>query len=416
MANFAGAPRRRNGSATVWLAISLVAIVGILALGMDCGRMMEERRHAQGAADAAALAGAKQGYDQQHQYPSRAPSSGNIIQAANVSLTDAGYVNNGISATLAVNVPPTSGQFKGNASYVEVIVESKVKATFGRIFTQTDPVVRARSVANFQRNPQGLVVLDPSAAGALNVSGFVTLKVVQEAVHVNSNNPLAVLIALTASLVADVLDILGGLLGILGALLGTPTANVPPVPDPLASLPPPNLASYPVVSGSLLTCSSSQTLVPGIYTGGINVTGGSITFNPGVYILNGGGLTVSGNSNIVANGVLLYNTGAAAGPISVTGPATFSLSAPSTGPYAYIAIFQDRIANQPLKFNATGNLNISGFVYAAAAPITVTGNGVANGTMLGWTVSNTLHAKGSGTILVGQSLDPPPTYKIRLVE
>ena len=37
---------QRAGSATVWLALSLTAIVGILALGLDGGRMMEERRRA----------------------------------------------------------------------------------------------------------------------------------------------------------------------------------------------------------------------------------------------------------------------------------------------------------------------------------------------------------------------------------
>jgi Flp pilus assembly protein TadG len=417
VANLATKRRRRDGSATVWLAISLTAIVGILALGMDCGRMMEERRRAQAAADAAALAGAKQGYDQQHQSPSRVPSSANIIQAANQSLSNAGYVNDGISATLDVNVGPASGQFKANPSYVEVIVESRVKATFGRIFTRTDPVVRARSVANFQRNPQGLVALNPTAAGALTVSGFVTLKVVQEAVHVNSSSPMAVVVALTASLVADVLDVVGGLLGILGNLLGTPTASAPPVPDPLASLPPPNLASYSVCSAGRLSCGSSTTLQPGIYQGGIQVTGGTVTFSPGVYILNGGGLAVSGNSSIIANGVTIYNTGGgAAGPIDVTGSAAFALSPSSTGPYAYIAIFQDRAVNQQLQFIATGNLNISGAVYAAAAPIVVQGNGSANGTALGWVVCDTLYAKGSGTVLLGQSQDPPTTYKIRLVE
>src|SRR5437588_11016774 len=94
---------RRSGSSTVWLAVSLTAIVGIVALGMDGGRMMEERRRAQAAADAAALAGGKAGYDQLHLAPIRMPSPTPLIQAATQSLNNAGYVNDGTTTWLTAN-------------------------------------------------------------------------------------------------------------------------------------------------------------------------------------------------------------------------------------------------------------------------------------------------------------------------
>src|ERR1700738_2225874 len=104
---------RRTGSATVWLAVSLIAVVGIVALGLDGGRMMEERRRAQASADAAALAGAQPGYDLLHDSPSRVPSPTLVVQAATQVLSDNGYID-GASATLTVRVGPTSGLFKGN--------------------------------------------------------------------------------------------------------------------------------------------------------------------------------------------------------------------------------------------------------------------------------------------------------------
>jgi Flp pilus assembly protein TadG len=421
MANLAQARRRRNGSATVWLAISLVAVVGILALGMDGGRMMEERRRAQAAADAAALAGAKQGYDQLHQSPSRVPSNTNIIQAANQSLSDAGYVNDGISATLAVNVAPRSGQFKGNAAYVEVIVESQVKATFGRIFTGSDLVVRARAVARFQRKNLGLVVLDPTAAKALSVTANATLQVKDDSIWVDTSSSNAVYVASTASLVADALNIvgsiLGGILGFLSALLGGVNTGVTPAPDPLIDLPPPNLSQYALCSGSCMSCGSSTTLQPGIYSGGIQVNGGTVTLSPGVYILDGGGLTVSGQAIINGNGVMIYNTGGgSAGPISIGGQASVILSAPSSGPYAGVCIFQDRACTLAVQLVGKGNLQIAGTIYAPAAKVQVNGNGTLGGTMMGCIVCGTLSAGGNGTIQLNIYADPPTTYQVRLVE
>jgi uncharacterized membrane protein len=61
----ARAPRR--GAVTFWVVVCLGVIVGVVALGMDGGRMMDERRRAQAAADAAALAGAADLYNN---YPS----------------------------------------------------------------------------------------------------------------------------------------------------------------------------------------------------------------------------------------------------------------------------------------------------------------------------------------------------------
>ena len=52
-----------------------------------------------------------------------------------------------------------------------------------------------------------------------------------------------------------------------------------------------------------------QTLSQGIYTQ-INVSGNAhLTLNSGVYIIQGGGLTVSGNASLTGNGVLIYNAG-----------------------------------------------------------------------------------------------------------
>ncbi len=59
-----------------------------------------------------------------------------------------------------------------------------------------------------------------------------------------------------------------------------------------------------------------------------------MTFNPGMYILMGGGLTVSGASILKGTGVTFFLTqgmGYNYGPLSITGSAVLTLKAPTCG-------------------------------------------------------------------------------------
>ena len=58
-------PWDERGSVTVLVALSMTALVGLLALGIDLGALFNARSEAQRAADAAALAGASAFLDYQ---------------------------------------------------------------------------------------------------------------------------------------------------------------------------------------------------------------------------------------------------------------------------------------------------------------------------------------------------------------
>ena len=70
----------------------------------------------------------------------------------------------------------------------------------------------------------------------------------------------------------------------------------------------------------------------------------ALTLNPGVYIITGGGLSVTGNGSITGNGVTIYNGGSGStyGGIALSGNGRFKLSAPTSGDYKGILIFQAR--------------------------------------------------------------------------
>src|ERR1700738_3819022 len=122
----------RQGGITVWLVLGLAGILGILALGMDGGRMQEERRRAQATADAAALAAAANLYENWWLYHGH--DNNNAAQDAALKAAAAnGYANDGTTSVVTVNIPPTQGAFAGQAECVEVIAEYRLGATFGKI-------------------------------------------------------------------------------------------------------------------------------------------------------------------------------------------------------------------------------------------------------------------------------------------
>ena len=71
--------------------------------------------------------------------------------------------------------------------------------------------------------------------------------------------------------------------------------------------------------------------------------------NSGIYIIEGGGFTVSGNASVTGSGVMIVNagskyptTGGTYGSITLSGNGSYNLSPPTSGTYAGIVIFQTR--------------------------------------------------------------------------
>jgi hypothetical protein len=406
---------RRGGTVTPWLVLSLTAIIGIVALGIDGGRMMEERRATQAAADAAALAAACQVYEN---YSSLAgQDNGTATAAANASAATNGYGADG-SSTVTVNIPPQSGSFAGQAGYAEVIVERQLAASFGAIFTGKPLTIQARSVAQGTPYKIGMIILNRTANGALTTTGGSAVTLLNTSIIVNSSSSTALnnggLLMLASSF-----ELSGGYTS-SGLMLGPVHTGVAPAPDPLWSLPPPDPANYRVQSTSQLQINAGLPVIlqPGIYRGGIALQGGgSAIMNPGVYILDGGGLTLSGPSALVANQVMLYNTSLTqqAGKIDLSGSGTALLTPPTSGPYQGISIFQDRALTNPLTFSGGSVLAVEGTVYAPKAGVVLSGSVTAS-VLFGGFISDTMTLSGSASIKLQLGNNPPRAPNITLVE
>lgn len=431
----------RRGTMTPLAILSLALLLSVVALVVDGGTLMEDRRHVQAVADAAALAAADDLFANYN--TNQGTDSSGTAQASALAIAAAnGFSNDGVQSVVTVNISPQAYQGGPNAGkalpagYVEVIVQYNAGRLFSGMFGSNAIPIRARAVARGQWGPVGnkMLSLNMAAKVGVGVNNFSKVNV-NGGLLVNSNSSTAVDVQASASLSAALLSLNsggGGLLGLVGnvldALLGllfpppAPIAYGPPAPDPFRSLPPPDPVQLNLSTQSSTTLNISgvsQNLYPGVYQGGINISNGaSVTLHPnadgspGIYYLQGGGLNVSGPSKLTmvagnTAGVMIYNDWqSSSDAVNLKGTNSLILAPPSSGTYQGMTIFQKRgTSTSPaptLTVLGAGNANIAGTIYVAYGNVTLEGLGGTN-LVGGQVVADTVTANGLGKMNVDPS-------------
>ena len=254
-----------------------------------------------------------------------------------------------------------------------------------------------------------MLLLDNTASPALSLTGGGSLTV-YGSVLVNSTSLQAINISGSSTFKAAELDLSGGYNSISASLLpATVLTGVSPVADPFRKFPIPQTADYPLRTYT----GGSQVLQPGVYVGGITITGSdAVTMQPGVYMLTGGGLEVWNSATLTGSGVMVYNTGS--DEFSFNGSGAISLSAPTSGTYQGICLFQARTATQTMLVRGGGSVQVQGAVYLAGAGISMSGNG--SGNSIGTLVARTLSIDGTGSVTVDPGTNRPQIPECGLVE
>ena len=177
-------------------------------------------------------------------------------------------------------------------------------------------------------------------------------------------------------------------------------------------------ATNPVTCNLNPGSTSSVTLNPGIYYGGIGARR-LVTFNPGIYVMAGGGFDVdNGSTTLTGNGVMFYNTqnpspgpqtGAGAiAAFDTQGTPTVIFRAPTSGYYQGIVFFQARsgapefVTSQPevnLQGGNSTNSLLDGLVYAVNANVHFYGGlNVAGNLIVGsMTAQGSVNISGTAT-------------------
>ena len=404
--------RPRRGSALVVLAVSMVLIVGVMALVLDGGVLLAERRHAQSVADSAAYAAAGSLY-KNYATDKGLDRTGSARTLALAIAAGNGYANDGTTSIVTVNIPPLSGSFTGTNGYAEVLVGYNQPRLFSALWGAGSMSVTARTTARgIAIAPDiGMLLLDPSMSGSLSARGNGAVNIPNGRVVVNSSDAAAVDFRGNGTVTSLETDITGGAHDTKGGLHGTVKTGATPTADPFASLPVPDPTSMPVqtASGSVLN--------PGRYVGGINLSNSTaVTLNPGVYYLDGGGLSFNGSGAVTGNGVIFYNAPkTSSDTVNISPSAALNLTPPTSGTYRGIEVFQDRTSTVAVSMTGNGSMSVNGTIYAAKAQIDLAGNGTLDsfGSQI---IVNNVYLVGNGTININKPAGTPTPRKFQLVE
>ena len=299
--------------------------------------------------------------------PSSGSPPGSVDFYDTTTGTDLGVVPLGAGGTAALtttSLPPGpqtitatytgSGFFtKSSASLTEAIVPSIIVLSSSLVSSTQPLALSGGAVINIP----GAVIDDSPAEPALTVSG-------------------------TSRISASSVQVVGTVSESGGATISpTPITGITPVSDPLAGLAIP-MMSPTRNSGPINATMGSQTFGPGLYTE-IKVSGNGtkLTLKPGVYIISGGGLSVTGSASITGNGVVIYNAGTTYpnaggtyGGITLNTTGSVNLSAPTTGTYASLLFFQARTNPSPIAISGGSSVSVNGTIYAADAPLNIGGS------------------------------------------
>jgi Flp pilus assembly protein TadG len=408
---------KRAGAVYALLLVSIGVIVALLAITLDGGRLLDQRRSVQQAADLAALAAAADLYNRYDVNNGLDPSGTAAAAALGIAQAN-GFACDGVTSSITVNVPPATGPFANVAGHVEVLLHANVAGSFSACVTDSAIGAGGRGVARGRRKNVGVVALASSGTGVQN-SNSGTIGIIGGGLYVNSTSPSALSFG-TGSLSANCTEIVGGYTGSLTNVTGPVDAGTQAAPDPLAALPGPDtsmLTTFPFQSYS----SGTTTLGPGIYRNGLKISGtATVNLQPGVYVLDGGGLSLAGSASLVGSQAMIYNTAISqpSGPVNIAANGIVMLNPPTSGTYNGICLYQDRAVSTVLKISGNGSLKINGMIYAPSAQVQVAGNGPTGttDTLGGWIVAASLKMSGSGNFDLNQGTARPIIPDVHLVE
>jgi len=431
---------RERGQALVLIAIASIALFAIIGLVIDGSAAFSDRRHAQNAADTAALAGAL------------AKVKGDPYwDLAAVDRAGANGYGDLVGSTVVVNNPPASGIYSNCADvhftctdYVQVIITTNLKTTFASIFGINQLHNRVEAVAstitaNDHYNFGGNSVVALSSSGCALVAGGTTnVDINGGGMFSNSDSSCA----FKKNSCAGTVDIDGGsgtITTVGGDELNTgclPSANLstgakqvafPPVYEQLATptecSQTADLAANYNVTGSGPT--RTATLQPGHYSQlPVNNNWKDMILNPGVYCIDTT-LSVSSTGSLsIASGntagVLLYFK--AGGSFTINGGATVNIwgintnntSTPSEyqGFLMYVAPNYSLSTPPTCKINGGSTSTYAGTIYAPYCNLQLNGGSgmTMNSQLVGYTVDMT----GASGVTLNYTAGDNATYNIPL--
>lgn len=280
---------------------------------------------------------------------------------------------------------------------LHLTLTAPVNARFPGPFSNME-VVSVTSEAELLGNPGNvcLIGLDSSRNQTIEMSANARITADDCGLYSNSTSESSMSVTVSAQVKAELACMAGGFAGNPNLVDAEVVTDCPSIDDPLSGRPLPfhnsgrravNLLSGAFMSNSQrraagcdyfgVSVRSGQTVTldPGVYCGGLTVTGGTANLNPGEYIMKDGSLTVWLGGTIQGENVGIFLTGPLS-TLTLTGSSTVSLTAPKTGVMAGMLFFED--PNAPVSTYHTISSNnarrLVGTIYLPQSKLLIQGD------------------------------------------
>jgi len=311
--------------------MALPVMLGCIGIAVDHGLVIRAKQVLQEAADAGALAGARE----LSLVDTRRENVSAVVQA----VVDA-YLQSHVATNLSTS-STVAAQVLDDPLRVEVSAASAMNLLFPReIHGLTVDSINAASTARVIGKPNICVLgLNPTAIGTISLEQNAWVTGQNCSVFSNSDSWQSIKSKNSARLEASFICTRGGKDGGPGNFAPDPMTDCPAFDDPLAGRPEPLVGTCNPVMPTTIT--SDTTLDPGTYCGLTIDKGARVTLRTGVYVFRDNPLIVTGGASLTGYEVGLFFTGTA-GYFTFDTLSTIELSAPTTGPMAGLLLFGSR--------------------------------------------------------------------------
>ena len=340
------------------LTVALIApiIVGAGGLAVDYSNYYRYLSSLQNAADAAALATARE-------LSLTNMSKTQVLNSAENYASSNFYLDQGKDKHTDLK---TQATIDAGGDRVTVELSFTWTALFGKVLGYTNMMpIEVQAIAQFSGDeiPICVIGLDPDLSETVSLDSNARLTATNCSVYSNSSSPSGMSSKSNAIVKAGNICSAGGRVGGGSNYNPLPITDCPPVQDPLENRTAPTFGNCDETNQKLVD--KKTVLYPGVYCGGLTIDGNSnVTFEPGTYVIKDGTFNVDSNSKITGYEVGFFLTGKNA-TFRFASNADVTLSAPLTGPMAGLLFYEDRNAPKYRNHEILSNYarNMVGTVY-----------------------------------------------------
>jgi hypothetical protein len=422
----------RRGSALAIACACMPLVIGAAGLATDTIEWTLWKRQLQRAADSAAFAGV---YDRANATGATTNTSSAVCRDLSVNLHT--WMN--LLATSPCTGGPgsyTTLSYPSDTAYVtnQVTVALKIQQSlpFSSMFMSAAPVITATATAGSVTaggNPCALAL--NTSGTAIDNSGNATVDAPTCIFYSDSASSNSAAAGGSSSITAKAVAGVGGIASSNNWIVNQYLPYSPPLPDPFASITPDPSDMHCAVSSSTNN-RGETTLTPLSLSDGNDITtmrdasgnqancftslsvGSNRSLSipdsyTGPIYINGGDVNLQGALSCAACTIVLTNQStdpnATIGTFSTNAQATNNITAPTSGTYKGIAVYQDRRATGNIdRINGGSGNVISGVVYFPKDTLWINGTGTAV-SLCSMFVANNIKFNGTSSIAISSAND-----------